>query len=148
MRDVKVGGLLLPASKGAVAAPASAPVTVLGPGNMTLPTKTTERQDEDLRPFSERLESESRKPKGAQPTADSLTQLLVQSVSSGDGKLLEEVLRVSKERLVSATVKRLPVHIVLPFLKKVSWLCPADLDYWWASEWNLVTCVSESSGLK
>ncbi len=109
-----MGGLLLPGAKPvATPTPASEPITVLGPGNMT-----TSGQD-DLRPFSERLDSSIHKSKGTAPTADSLTQLLVQSVSSGDWKLLEEVLRVSKERLISATVKRMPVHLVLPFLQQV-----------------------------
>lgn len=116
VRDVNVGGLLLPASRGAGMATTPEKITVLGPGNMT---PHTDKQKDELRPLIDRLESGGQKSKGAPPTADSLTQLLVQSISSGDGKLLEEVLRVSKERLVSATVKRLPLHVVLPFLKKV-----------------------------
>ena len=112
-----MGGLLLPGAKPlATPTPASEPVTVLGPGNMTAHAATT---SDDLKSFSERLDSSIRKSKSTAPTADSLTQLLVQSVSSGDWKLLEEVLRVSKERLISATVKGMPVHLVLPFLQQV-----------------------------
>ena len=53
------------------------------------------------------------------PTSESLTQLLTQAVASGDGKLLEEVLRVHKEKIIRATIRRLPVTVVLPFLRKV-----------------------------
>ena len=90
---------------------------------MTLPIHKlpTEAQSNELRPLSERLDFEAKKSKdhAQPPTADSLTQLLVQSVASGDGKLMEEVLRVSKEKIVIATVQRLPVHTVLPFMRKV-----------------------------
>ena len=61
------------------------------------------------------------KPSGSgTPSAESLTQLLSQAIASGDGKLLEEVLRVNKEKVVVATIRRLPVSMVLPFLRKVS----------------------------
>lgn len=53
------------------------------------------------------------------PSAESLTQLLCQAIASGDGKLLEEVFRVNKEKVVTATIRRLPVSMVLPFLRKV-----------------------------
>lgn len=88
---------------------------------MTVPTHQlpSALQPGDLRPLIDRLDPEARKSKGPAPSADSLTQLLVQSVASGDGKLMEEVLRVSKERLIVSTIKKLPVHTVLPFLKKV-----------------------------
>ena len=106
-------------------------VTVLGPGNMTLRTdklpagidKRVEQQSVDDIPLKDRLEaSEVKRSHGrAQPpSADSLTQLLVQSVASGDMKLLEEVLRVTKEKIVMATVRKMPLTVVLPFLKKVS----------------------------
>lgn len=120
MREVNTGGVLLPESRCPVASPScSEPITILGPGNM-IPPQTEKQPTNNLRPLSERLESSRKKHKGAVPTADSLRQLLVQSIGSGDGKLLEEVLRISKERLILSTVKNLPLHIVLPFLKKVS----------------------------
>lgn len=106
------------------------PVTVLGPGNMTLPTKLPTNQPVDSQPLGARLDPEMKLSKGYTRSADSLTQLLVQSIASDDGKLLEEVLRVSKERIVSSTVRGLPVHTVLPFMIKVnlsSSLDPIDL---------------------
>jgi len=48
--------------------------------------------------------------------------MLAQAVHSEDQKLMEEVLRVSKEKVVMATVRRLPVTCVIPFLKHVSLL--------------------------
>ena len=106
-------------------------VTVLGPGNMTIPTgklqitadKRTARQNVDEVPLKDRLETSGAKrqhDRAQPPTSDSLTQLLVQSVASGDGKLLEEVLRVTKEKVVMATVRKMPLTVVLPFLRKVS----------------------------
>ena len=123
IRDIQPGGLLLPPSQHTPSHVQDDKVTILGPGNMTLPThqlpSLNVNQSSDLRPLSDRLEPEARKFKGPVPSADSLTQLLVQSVGSGDGKLMEEVLRVTKERIVTATVKKIPVHVVLPFLRKV-----------------------------
>lgn len=112
-------------------------VTILGPGNMSLPIdkipvkkmhKEKSGSTDDI-PLKDRLEtagggkekSHDRSHDRVQPPlADSLTQLLVQSVASGDGKLLEEVLRVTKEKVVMATVRRIPLTVVLPFLRKVS----------------------------
>ena len=109
-------------------------VTILGPGNMSLPIdkiplKLGKQKSENMDdiPLKDRLET-ARGPgeKGKShdrvqpPSADSLTQLLVQSVASGDGKLLEEVLRVTKEKVVMQTVRRIPLTVVLPFLRKVS----------------------------
>ena len=56
------------------------------------------------------------------PSTDSLSRMLAQAVHSEDQKLMEEVLRVSKEKVVMATVRRLPVTCVIPFLKHVSLL--------------------------
>ena len=106
-------------------------VTILGPGNMTLRMdklpgrieKRTERENVDEIPLKDRLESSEVKRshgRAQPPSADSLTQLLVQSIASGDVKLLEEVLRVTKEKIVMATVRKMPLTVVLPFLKKVS----------------------------
>ena len=85
----------------------------------------------DLRPLSDRLPPLVKRSKGVAPppSADSMTQLLVQSISSDDSKLLEEVLRVSKEKIVSATVKKLPVHIVLPLMRKVYIATPIQFIY-------------------
>lgn len=111
------GSLLLPRSQlKSNAATHSLPVTILGPGNM-FPKLATGSGDE--RPLRDRLGPEKKAPVAGTYSADSLTRLLEQSISSGDDKLLEEVLRISKEKLVTSTVKGLPVHIVLPFLKKV-----------------------------
>ena len=106
-------------------------VTILGPGNMTLPTdklpakvdKQKLESTDDI-PLKDRLETagggKSRSHDRIKPpSADSLTQLLVQSVASGDRKLLEEVLRVTKEKVVMATVRKIPLTVVLPFLRKV-----------------------------
>lgn len=112
-------------------------VTILGPGNMSLPidkipVKLDKQKSEKMDdvPLKDRLEtvgglgekgkSHDRSRDHQPPSADSLTQLLVQSVASGDGKLLEEVLRVTKEKVVMATVRRIPLTVVLPFLRKVS----------------------------
>ena len=112
-------------------------VTILGPGNMSLPVdklpvkkmdKAKSESIDDI-PLKDRLETAGRGKEKSHdrshdriqpPSADSLTQLLVQSVASGDGKLLEEVLRVTKEKSVMATVRRIPLTVVLPFLRKVS----------------------------
>ena len=129
MRAVAASGLLLGSTQqSSSTARSSDKVTVLGPGNMTLPTHQLPStlsgdQSGDLRPLLERMEPEARKQRGPAPTADSLTRLLVQSVASDDGKLMEEVLRVSKERVIVSTIKKLPVHTVLPFLKKVDQCC-------------------------
>ena len=113
-------------------------VTILGPGNMTLPTdKLPAKLDKqklknmDDVSLEDRLETAGGGKRRSHdrvqpPSADSLTQLLVQSVASGDGKLLEEVLRVSKEKVVMATVRRIPLTVVLPFLRKV---CKVDKTY-------------------
>ena len=112
-------------------------VTILGPGNMSLqvdklPVKKMDKaksESIDDIPLKDRLETAGRGKEKSHdrshdriqpPSADSLTQLLVQSVASGDGKLLEEVLRVTKEKSVMATVRRIPLTVVLPFLRKVS----------------------------
>ena len=107
-------------------------VTVLGPGNMTLATSSAhhprphpqKKDDEEELPLSSRL-APGPTPR---PSAESLSQLLVQAVRSSDRKLLEEALRVTKETVVMATVRRLPVSLVIPFLQQVracegSWLC-------------------------
>ena len=135
MRESKfAGGFLLNSDqKKGVAEGGVSPdkVTVLGPGNMTIPTgklqitadKRTARQNVDEVPLKDRLETSGAKrqhDRAQPPTSDSLTQLLVQSVASGDGKLLEEVLRVTKEKVVMATVRKMPLTVVLPFLRKVS----------------------------
>ena len=157
VRESKVaGGYLLSTDdqksgvSGGVASPQK--VTILGPGNMTLqinkiPVKLDEQKSEktDEIPLKDRLEtagggkekSHDRSHDRVQPpSADSLTQLLVQSVASGDGKLLEEVLRITKEKVVMATVRRIPLTVVLPFLRKVSvWI--TDSSY--SREWRAVT---------
>ena len=46
--------------------------------------------------------------------------MLTQAVQSGDRKLLERVLQVKKDQLISGTVKKLPVTTIVPFLKIVS----------------------------
>ena len=121
VRDVARHGLLMPSSTSCSIHDNTPTVTVLGPGNMTV---ATHHQHNDPRPLTERLkasgEMKTEEMKSSAPSTDSLTQLLVQSVTSGDGKLLEEVLRVPKEKIISATVRKLPVHVVLPFMKKVS----------------------------
>lgn len=107
-------------------------VTILGPGNMSLPinklpvkrAKQILENTDDI-PLKDRLETgkdkshDRSRDRVQPPSADSLTQLLVQSIASGDGKLLEEVLRVTKEKVVMATVRRIPLTVVLPFLRKV-----------------------------
>lgn len=127
------GGFLLNADSSKGTAEGVAPsqkVTILGPGNMVLPTSKLptkvdkrETQNMDEVPLKDRLETTGVKRLHGRvqpPSADSLTQLLVQSVASGDGKLLEEVLRVTKEKVVMATVRRTPLTVVLPFLRTVS----------------------------
>lgn len=133
------GGYLLSSAdqKRGVAEGVASPrkVTILGPGNMTLPAsnklpinhneqKSSETTD-DI-PLKDRLETvggskshDRSRDRIQPPSADSLTQLLVQSVASGDGKLLEEVLRVTKEKVIMATVRKIPLTVVLPFLRKV-----------------------------
>ena len=54
-----------------------------------------------------------------QPTAESLSVLVVQSVHSGDKAMLEEVLQESSDRIVNGTVRNLPPTAVVPFLKTV-----------------------------
>ena len=107
-------------------------VTILGPGNMSLPinklpvkrAKQILENTDDI-PLKDRLETgkdkshDRSRDRVQPPSADSLTQLLVQSIASGDGKLLEEVLRVTKEKVVMATVRRIRLTVVLPFLRKV-----------------------------
>lgn len=123
VRASNPSGLLLPPTQEHPPRSSTAEkITILGPGNMTLLThqpSLSSKQPSDLRPLRDRIEPEARKSKVPAPSADSLTQLLVQSVASGDGKLMEEVLRVSKEKLIVSTIKKLPVHVVLPFMKKV-----------------------------
>jgi hypothetical protein len=122
VRAVNPSGLLLGAGPQTfTAGQSSERVTILGPGNMSLPTHQlpSSSQTGDLRPLMDRIQPVSQASRGPAPSADSLTQLLVQSVASGDGKLMEEVLRVTKQRVITSTIKKLPVHTVLPFLKKV-----------------------------
>ncbi len=142
IREISSSGLLLSQQSTKRSKVADTKVTVLGPGNIALKTahaqKSTNRIEDSI-PLSDRLEPVSKPvswlvlyfpPKliiflqksSGHPSSESLTQLLTQAVASGDGKLLEEVLRIHKEKIVRATVRRLPVTVVLPFLRKVS-LC-------------------------
>ena len=127
VRDTPAHGLLLPSTTSHSIHGNTPNVTVLGPGNMAVSThqhpQVLPNGAGDSRPLTERL-MEADLPNKVEatstPSAESLTQLLVQSVTSGDGKLLEEVLRVTKEKIVTATVRKIPIHVVLPFTKQVS----------------------------
>ena len=87
--------------------------TVVGPGNMAAISHL---------PLTDRLQEDSTTPfkiHATPPSTASLGVLISQAITSGDDKLLEEVLKVTKEKLVTATVKKLPLHLVLPFMRKV-----------------------------
>lgn len=47
----------------------------------------------------------------------SLTSSLVQALHSNDSRLLESCLVHSKEKIIKATVKRLPAHLVIPLVE-------------------------------
>ena len=53
------------------------------------------------------------------PTASSQVALLVQALQNGDSVMLDQALQVQDAHVVSATVARLPVTAVLPFLQAV-----------------------------
>lgn len=146
IREGSSSGLLLGQQSTKRSKVTDSTVTILGPENMkTTRTKKSTNPIEDSIPLSDRLEPVSKQVRrnfmhfiemqagfsgfsptfnslqksSSLPTSESLTQLLTQAVASGDGKLLEEVLRVHKEKIIRATIQRLPVTVVLPFLRKV-----------------------------
>ncbi|CAL4084520.1 unnamed protein product, partial [Meganyctiphanes norvegica] len=51
------------------------------------------------------------------PRGDNMTQLLMQGLHSKDNNLLHSVLRRSDEELINNTVRRLPIHHVVPLLE-------------------------------
>lgn len=53
------------------------------------------------------------------PTASSQVALLVQALQNGDHVMLEQALQVQDAHVISATVARLPVTSVLPFMQAV-----------------------------
>lgn len=122
IREAPASGLLLTQQPVKTSQVTDSKVTILGPGNMTVDTlpalKSTNQIEEDV-PLSDRLEPVSKPKSSGTPSSESLTQLLTQAVASGDGKLLEEVLRVHKEKVVRATIRKLPVTVVLPFLRNL-----------------------------
>ena len=56
----------------------------------------------------------------SRPTAESMVAMVTQAVHGGDKKLLEVVLQENRERVIQATVRKLPLTSVVPFLTKVS----------------------------
>jgi hypothetical protein len=57
--------------------------------------------------------------RGAALRADSLQSMLVQALRADDRALLESVLAVADARIITNTVRRLPVHSILPFFNAV-----------------------------
>ena len=53
-------------------------------------------------------------------TAESLSRLLSQAVQSGDQALMEKVLKTRRERVVRQAIQRMPLSLILPFLRQVS----------------------------
>lgn len=51
--------------------------------------------------------------------ADSLQSMLVQALRADDRALLESVLAVADVRIIDNTVRRLPLHSILPFFNAV-----------------------------
>jgi U3 small nucleolar RNA-associated protein 5 len=53
---------------------------------------------------------------------ESLSLLVIQGVHSGDKQMLEQIFNIKHDRLINATVRKLPITVVVPFLKIVSFI--------------------------
>lgn len=51
---------------------------------------------------------------------ESLSQLLSQAIQSGDKSLLEEALRIRRDVVIRQTLHRLPLQLIIPFMKQVN----------------------------
>jgi U3 small nucleolar RNA-associated protein 5 len=61
-----------------------------------------------------------KKARQTRPSTESLSQLIVQAVTSQDGNLLESALSSQgKERTIRSTVEKLPSSVVLPFIAQL-----------------------------
>eukprot|EP01147_Barroeca_monosierra_P000590 gene590-3904_t len=95
--------------------------TILGLAQVS---KGTKKNDDE--PFIKMVEEDMKAdglPQGytrdGQPKSGTLTNMLLQALNSGDQALLDECLSSSNERVVKATVARLPMKAVVPFFKKI-----------------------------
>ena len=59
------------------------------------------------------------RPSQQKPTAESLSAMLIQAIQSGDKQLLERVLNIQKDHLITGTVKNLSMNTIVPFLRTV-----------------------------
>ncbi|RDD44983.1 WD repeat-containing protein 43 [Trichoplax sp. H2] len=102
---------------------------IIGPVNMKLSnvsvnkkSKTTKESAHEVT-FQERLDATKTHSRinsaSSLPTADSLSQMLIQAVHSQDSRLLDSVLQNNKEVIVRNTIKRIPITLIQPFLKEV-----------------------------
>lgn len=53
-------------------------------------------------------------------SVESLSQLLSQAIQSGDKSLLEEALRIRRDVVIRQTLHRLPLQLIIPFMKQVN----------------------------
>ncbi|XP_065916715.1 WD repeat-containing protein 43-like [Dysidea avara] len=95
-------------------------VTQLGPSNMveTLPLMSRDPKLQSHDP-SQQGGSVSSKRQREIPTAQSLSNMLIQAIHSDDKKLMNTVLMTAKESSISETVQRLPTSSIVPFLQQL-----------------------------
>jgi len=139
-RDPRVSVVSMESSVSKVKTPVtSKDLTVLAPGHMTPsgPAQQTDTSQTKIRKkrknsitaettLDERLHAisiDNDKPSESSsniPKADTLITLLTQGLQSGDKKLLNSVLQHHGDRIVTNTVRRLPVTFVVPLVKELS----------------------------
>merc|ERR1712070_259102 len=115
-----------PSSNIKSAAVAKGQPTILGAAQVA---SVQGREHGDGIPLGERVDSllkstgADKLPQGythdGQPKSGTLTSMLLQAIQSSDNALLDEVLSSANERIVKATVARLPSKMVVPFFRKI-----------------------------
>ncbi|KAK6177405.1 hypothetical protein SNE40_015512 [Patella caerulea] len=105
-----------------IKSPDTADATMLAPGHMMRrkrkPSVGDMTMEDRLNAIS--IEKPGHKKKDELPKADTLINLLSQGLQSNDKTLIERVLHHDNPQIILNTVKRLPVQLIVPFIKAIS----------------------------